>query len=128
MRPDEITRLKNAASEGAKTSSFAEEYPDAPSWAVELYERLQENEQQIDELERRKEAETEAWKSALVEGAEKMNRQVASLAVEAGIATEEEKTLAKSGAPIDVDDDEQRELTEAQRLLIPKSERHRLHD
>jgi len=126
MNTEEINRLEAAVESGERESSFADEYPAAPEWAVELHEQLQQNEQQIDEIERRKEAKAEAWKSALVDGAEKMNQQVASLAAHAGIATDDEKALAKSGAPSDVDDDEQRELTEAERLLIPKSERHRL--
>lgn len=126
MNPDEITQLKSAVSERAKTSSFAEEYPDAPSWAVELYEQLQESERQLDELERRKKANAEIWKTPLAESIEETTRRVASLAVQAGIATEEEKTLAKSGATSDVEHDDQGGLTEAERLLIPKSERHRI--
>jgi hypothetical protein len=74
--------------ETSSTSKFEEEYPDAPEWAVEMSKQLEENRKRI----ARKRA---ARKQTMEELAATLKERVATMAVNAGVATDEEKALVR---------------------------------
>lgn len=102
------------------TSAFADEYPDAPAWAVELAGQIEANEAQLRELERSKEKQRAAWQHELKESIESLEKRSAVVAANAGVATSDERSDVLE-AETETDDDV--ELSARQSFFIPENEK-----
>ena len=91
---DTVTELDAAVTGEGTTSSFEEEYPDAPQWAIELSEQIEETAARNDEIEQAKQERRARLKHSL-------ETRIAAMAIQAGVATEEEKQLVKEAREAD---------------------------
>lgn len=91
---------------GDEPSDFAEEHPDAPEWAIETAEQVQETRERIRQKERELKADLETRVSSVEQRkrerkakwedlATDLETRIAVLATQAGVATEEEKQRVK---------------------------------
>lgn len=93
---DTISDLDAALTGEGATPDFEEAHPDAPEWAVELVDEIEENAAALDELERQKAKRRQRWQRELRESIERTTERIATLATNAGVATEDEVDLAKA--------------------------------
>ena len=86
---DALTTLDAALTGERPTSEFAEKYPDTPEWAVELSDRIAKTRARLERAERAKAQRRQALRDDL-------ERTVAAIAMQVGVATDAEKRRLKA--------------------------------
>jgi phage host-nuclease inhibitor protein Gam len=117
---DGIKDLDAALTGESAASSLEETYPDAPQQAIENAKQLDQLKNQIEALTTKigaRQIEQELQREHINNELAAITEQVAVLATQAGVATEDEKELAKSVTQ-STDSDEQTELG---KLFAPSS-------
>lgn len=113
---DALDELDKAVSGGGTSSSFAEEYPDAPAWAIDLAEATEENAARLDRKQKAQKTRKMRVKNTLVEAVEETAKRADALARAAGmVADGTDNSGAEKGLASD-------NLNERQKFFIPKGE------
>lgn len=119
MKPEEIRRLEQAV-ESKEQTEFAEEYPEAPEWAKEAAQQIENKERQLqNHLTRRDRQLREKMEDHRTD----LRLKVARIAAAKGVATREEKQLLKStDVETDGESSQYDDLDDRAKFFTPKSE------
>jgi hypothetical protein len=112
---DAIKEFTNDETSDETASNFAEEYPDAPQWAVSMAEQLEANRQRIDRAAKARKNRKQRWQNDLKDTIKSNAERVEVLAHAAGLVEDvHDNEASKHADDVDLDD--------RQKFFVPESE------